>query len=64
MAVFDEEPRRTNRQHEIGQDLSLLSVADLQERIAILKAEAGRLEAEIASKTSSKSVAESLFKPR
>ncbi len=34
--------------HEIGQDLALLSVKELQERIALLKEEIARLEASIA----------------
>ena len=38
--------------HEIGQDLTLLSVRELQERIALLKEEIGRLEADIAKKQS------------
>ena len=48
--------------HELGQDLSLLSVGELNERIAALKEEIGRLEAEMARKRSSKSAADSFFK--
>ena len=48
--------------HEIGQDLALLSVNELQERIALLKEEIARLEASIASKQSSRSVADTFFK--
>ncbi|TIU77536.1 MAG: DUF1192 family protein, partial [Mesorhizobium sp.] len=36
MAIFDDEPRKKARPHEIGQDLSLLSVDELSERIALL----------------------------
>ncbi len=32
MALFDDEPARKRKTHEIGQDLSLLSIADLEER--------------------------------
>ena len=39
MALFDDEPRKKPKPHEIGQDLSLLSVGDLAERIALLRAE-------------------------
>lgn len=63
MAIFDEEPRRKSaRSHEIGQDLALLSVAELEERVAALKAEIQRLEAEIGAKGSSRNAAESLFR--
>jgi uncharacterized small protein (DUF1192 family) len=52
MAIFDEEPRRKPRTHEIGQDLSLLSVDELTER----------LEAELQAKGATKSAAEALFR--
>jgi len=48
--------------HELGQELSLLSVAELTERIAALKEEIVRLEVEMARKRSSKSAADSFFK--
>lgn len=48
--------------HELGQDLSLLSVGELSERITALKEEIARLEAEMAKKRSSKSAADSFFK--
>jgi uncharacterized small protein (DUF1192 family) len=62
MALFDDEPRKKPKQHEIGQDLSLLSVGELDERIALLRAEIGRLEAELQAKGATKSAAESLFR--
>ena len=62
MALFDDEPRKKPKQHEIGQDLSLLSVGELDERIALLKAEIERLEAELQAKGTTKSAAESLFR--
>ncbi|MCO4317572.1 DUF1192 domain-containing protein [Phyllobacterium sp. 21LDTY02-6] len=61
MSVFDEEPRRKVA-HEIGQDLSLLSVAELDERIELLKTEIVRLEEERGRKGSSKLAAEALFR--
>jgi uncharacterized small protein (DUF1192 family) len=48
--------------HEIGQDLALLSVKELQERIAILREEIARLDASIAGKQASRSVADQFFK--
>ena len=44
MAREDEEPPRKAVAHEIGQDLSLLSVEELTGRIALLKGEIERLE--------------------
>lgn len=61
MAIFDDEPRKKPKPHEIGQDLSLLSVGDLTERIDLLREEIHRLEAELAAKGQTRSAAESLF---
>ncbi|MEO5324001.1 DUF1192 domain-containing protein [Mesorhizobium sp. CC13] len=62
MALFDDEPKKKPLAHEIGQDLSLLSVGELDDRIGLLKAEIVRLEAELAAKGTTKSAAEALFK--
>lgn len=62
MVFLDDEPRKPVRVHEIGQDLSLLSVGDLTERIEQLKAEIARLEAELADKGASRSAADALFR--
>ncbi len=48
--------------HEIGQDLSLLSVEELSERVALLKEEIARLEAAIMGKRASRNVADQFFK--
>jgi uncharacterized small protein (DUF1192 family) len=48
--------------HDIGQELGLLSVAELTERIELLKEEIARLEAEKAKKHVSKSAADLFFK--
>jgi uncharacterized small protein (DUF1192 family) len=48
--------------HELGQDLSLLSVGELSERIGLLKEEIARLEAEMARKHATKSAADTFFK--
>ncbi|HEY1748051.1 MAG TPA: DUF1192 domain-containing protein [Xanthobacteraceae bacterium] len=48
--------------HELGQDLSLLSVGELGERIGSLKDEIARLEAEMNRKQASQRAADSFFK--
>ena len=62
MSIFDDEPKKPARAHEIGQDTSLLSVAELRERIALLREEIVRLEAELAAKGTTKDAAEALFR--
>lgn len=62
MALFDDEPAVRKTNHEIGQDLSLLSAAELEERIAALRAEIERLEADRDKKDASKAAAEALFR--
>ena len=46
----------------MGQDLSLLSVGELGERIGLLKEEIARLEAEMARKRASQNAADTFFK--
>lgn len=62
MAIFDEEPTRSARDYQIGQDLSMLSVEELADRIDQLKTEIGRIEAELASKGTTRLAAEAVFK--
>lgn len=63
MAAIDDEDRPKKKiVHEIGQELTLLSVGELAERVAQLKEEIARLEANIATKQASKSVADQFFK--
>jgi len=57
----DERPKR-KLAHEIGQDLALLSVEELRERIGLLKDEIARLEAAMASKQASRTSADTFFK--
>ena len=47
-AIDPDELPKKKIAHEIGQDLSLLSVGELGERIDLLKEEIARLEAEMA----------------
>jgi uncharacterized small protein (DUF1192 family) len=46
----------------VGEDLSSLSVGELEERIAALQGEIARVEAEIARKRAHESAASALFK--
>jgi uncharacterized small protein (DUF1192 family) len=62
MSLFDDDKPVKKTSHEIGADLSAISVDELNKRIALLKQEIARIEAEIAAKSSSRNVAESLFK--
>jgi len=58
----DEERPKKKLVHEIGQDLALLSVEELRERIALLKDEIVRLEAAVAAKQASRTTADQFFK--
>jgi uncharacterized small protein (DUF1192 family) len=62
MKMEDDDRPKKKIAHEIGADLSLISVEELKERIAILNEEIARLEADIAKKQASKSAADSFFK--
>ena len=62
MAADEEDRPRKKITHEIGQDLALLSVGELNERVALLKEEIARLEAAAASKQASRSAADKFFK--
>jgi uncharacterized small protein (DUF1192 family) len=55
-------PPKKAKSYELGQDLSKLSVAELQALIDELEAEIARVEQTLATKQSSKSAAESVFK--
>ncbi len=62
MAIEDDDKPRKKITHEIGQDLSLLSVGELNERIALLAAETERLRDAMAKKRASKDAASAFFK--
>ena len=62
MAAEDDDRPRRKISHEIGQDLSLLSLEELNERVALLKSEIERLEAAATKKRASKDAANSFFK--
>jgi uncharacterized small protein (DUF1192 family) len=63
MPAFDDEDRPKKKiAHEIGQDLTLLSVKELDERVALLKEEIARLEADKMKKQATRSAADQFFK--
>ncbi|MBN8973956.1 MAG: DUF1192 domain-containing protein [Rhizobiales bacterium] len=62
MASEDDDKPQKKVSHEIGQDLSLLSVDELGERIALLKVEIERLDQAMTKKRASKDAANSFFK--
>ncbi|HEU5274321.1 MAG TPA: DUF1192 domain-containing protein [Xanthobacteraceae bacterium] len=63
MPTADDDDRPKKKiAHEIGQDLTLLSVKELTERIALLRDEIARLEADIMKKQASRSAADQFFK--
>ena len=61
-AADDEDRPKKKLAHEIGQDLALLSVEELQERIALLRDEIARLEQAAAAKRASLDAANTFFK--
>jgi len=61
-AIDDDDRPKKKITHEIGQELTLLSVSELAERVALLKDEIARLEANMAGKRATKSVADQFFK--
>ena len=62
MTAFDDDRPVKKSAHEIGSDLSLLSIHELDARIDLLRAEIDRLESEKTRKGASRSAAESLFR--
>jgi uncharacterized small protein (DUF1192 family) len=61
-AIDDDDRPKKKIAHEIGQDLTLLSVTELNLRITALREEIARLEADIKGKQASRSAADQFFK--
>ncbi|HLK80587.1 MAG TPA: DUF1192 domain-containing protein [Xanthobacteraceae bacterium] len=61
-ALEDDDRPKKKLVHEIGQDLALLSVEELRDRISLLKDEMARLQAELEKKRASRSTADQFFK--
>ena len=62
MARDDDDAPKTAKAHDIGQDLSLLSVDELTARIGLLSDEIVRLQTAIDKKKASRDAAASFFK--
>lgn len=63
MAAFDEDDRPKKKLvHEIGQDLTLLSIEELSDRISLLNDEIARLQAALEKKRTSRTSADQFFK--
>jgi uncharacterized small protein (DUF1192 family) len=62
MRTDDDDRPKKKIAHEIGADLSLISVEELRERIVLMKEEIARLEVDIGRKEVSKSAADAFFK--
>jgi Uncharacterized small protein containing a coiled-coil domain len=62
MAIEDDDKPRKKVTHEIGQDLSLLSVEELTERIALMTSEIERLQVAMTKKRASRDAANNFFK--
>jgi uncharacterized small protein (DUF1192 family) len=63
MPAFDDDDKPKKKiAHEIGQDLTLLSVEELAARVQLLHEEIVRLEADMTQKRASRSAADQFFK--
>lgn len=60
--MTDEEAARSRPTHEVGQPLDLLSLTELEERIAALQAEIARLEQAAQAKRAATAAAEAFFR--
>ena len=63
MPAIDEDDKPKKKvAHEIGQDLTLLSVEELSARVQMLRDEISRLEADMTQKRASRAAADQFFK--
>jgi len=62
MALFDDAPVEWPKVHTIGEDLSRLSLDEIEARVAALEAEIARLREAHAAKAASRNAAASFFK--
>lgn len=59
---FADEPREIMSGHQVGQDLSLLSIVEIDERIEMLEREIARLREAKGAKENSLAAASAFFK--
>lgn len=62
MALFEDPPVARPKAHVIGEDLSTLSLEEIDERVAVLEAEILRLKQAHAAKSASRVAAAAFFK--
>ena len=63
MAAMDDDDRPKKKvTHDIGQDLALLSVEELDARVTLLREEIARLEADMVKKRATRAAADQFFK--
>ena len=63
MPAIDEDDKPKKKvAHEIGQDLTLLSVEELGARVQLLRDEISRLEADMTQKRASRAAADKFFR--
>ncbi len=58
----DENAPRRPKAHEVGMPLDAMGVAELEDRIALLRTEIARIEQALAQRQKTRTAAESLFK--
>ena len=61
-AIDDDDRPKKKVAHEIGQDLTLLSVDELAARVELMREEIARLEADMAAKRAKRAAADQFFK--
>ena len=61
-AIDDDDKPKKKIAHEIGQDLTLLSVEELAGRVQLMRDEIARLEADITQKRAKRAAADQFFK--
>ncbi len=62
VSIDDDDRPKKKVAHEIGQELSLLSVEELGQRVQLLHDEIDRLEADMAQKRAKRTAADQFFK--
>jgi uncharacterized small protein (DUF1192 family) len=61
-AIDEDDKPKKKLGHEVGQDLTLLSVEELAARVQLLRDEISRLEADMGQKRASRTAADQFFK--